>query len=943
MARRTGMLENLEGGRVVKMTVRAIHAMFFLSGVGALVFENVWFNQLGLIVGNSVWSAALVIGAFMAGLALGNGLAVVLARRWRNLVRGYGMLEAAAALSGALLVMVFPSLPAIVRPLLAPFLDDVALLNASRIVILFGLLVIPATALGTTLPLLSKPLEAASGNYGWALGRLYGINTLGALGGTLLAELVLIPGLGLRGSGLFAAACNLSAAFIALRLARQPVFEGLRSTVSVTAALSAWPGRRIVLAAFLAGGVLLALEVIWYRFLLMYLSGYTLIFALMLAVVLGGIGLGGMVASHWSRRGWSADRVARLAAAGAAIGIVACYAGFEWIWKMVIGIPTDSALPAVLLSVFLMGPVCLMSGVLFTALGVQLRSRMSDAAAATGVLTLANTLGAMTGSLAGAFALLPRFGVESSFFILAAIYLLTVLIVPVRESRRMSRLAPVLAAVMALALFPFGRMTGVHYRDVEERFAERLVAAREGIAQTAFYLAHDFLGETLSHRLVTNAFSMSGTGIHAQRYMKVFVYLPAALHPRIEQALLICFGVGSTASALAALPEVKAIDIVDVSRDILEMSDLLFPDSRRHPLRDPRVKVHVEDGRFFLQHTARRYDLITGEPPPPKLAGVASLYSQEYFQLLRERLNPGGLATYWLPVDQLREREALAIIGAFCGAFEDCTLWSGVGLNWMLMGSRGGIAPVSQEHFSRLWRLPGPGGDLRRIAFEAPEQMLAQFMADAKVLQAVAAQVPPLVDNHPRRISSELPSFRAEPLHARLMNAARGRERLEASPWITAALPRALIAQSGEGFHQRAMLDAVLNPELRPEKSSLWADLAQLIRGTDLVALPMWLLDSEAGKVEIASRRAPARAEPQADEHMAIDALANRRQPDPRVERNRFEAMTPKGQLVTIFRHCLAGQEAAASALMTWIPEERRSVEPYRSFFTWSTAGCAAG
>src|SRR3990170_6838746 len=99
----------------------AITAMFFLSGMGALVFENVWFSQTGLIVGNSVWSAALVIGAFMAGLALGNGLAVVLARRWVNLVRGYAMVELAAAVSGALLVLAFPWLPAVFRPLLSTF------------------------------------------------------------------------------------------------------------------------------------------------------------------------------------------------------------------------------------------------------------------------------------------------------------------------------------------------------------------------------------------------------------------------------------------------------------------------------------------------------------------------------------------------------------------------------------------------------------------------------------------------------------------------------------------------------------------------------------------------------------------------------------------------------------------------------------------------------
>src|SRR5205823_3875403 len=117
---------------------------------------------------------------------------------------------------------------------------------------------------------------------------------------------------------------------------------------------------------------------------------------------------------------------------------------------------------------------------------------------------------------------------EASFFILGAAYLLAALIVPVGDTSRTWRLAPGLAAVLALALFPFGQMASVHYRHIEERFAGRMVAAREGIAETAFYLAHDFMGEPLSHRLVTNAFSMSETSIRAQRYMKLFVYLPAA-------------------------------------------------------------------------------------------------------------------------------------------------------------------------------------------------------------------------------------------------------------------------------------------------------------------------------------------------------------------------------------------------------------------------------
>ena len=112
--------------------------MFFLSGAGALAMETVWFSQAGLVLGNSVWSAALVVAAFMAGLALGNAVAISLVRRWTDLVRGYALVEAAAALSGALLAAAFPLLPALFRPLLAPLVDQPAALNAARLGIVAG-------------------------------------------------------------------------------------------------------------------------------------------------------------------------------------------------------------------------------------------------------------------------------------------------------------------------------------------------------------------------------------------------------------------------------------------------------------------------------------------------------------------------------------------------------------------------------------------------------------------------------------------------------------------------------------------------------------------------------------------------------------------------------------------------------------------------------------
>src|SRR5262249_16237204 len=134
------------------------------------------------------------------------------------------------------------------------------------------------------------------------------------------------------------------------------------------------------------------------------------------------------------------------------------------------------------------------------------------------------------------------------------------------------------------------------------------------------------------------------------RYMKLFVYWPLSVRPTARRALLIGYGVGNTAKAMVDSRGLTSIDVADISRDVLEMNALVYPVKKDAPLSDPRVRVHVEDGRYFLEQAKERFDLITGEPPPYDLAGVVNLYSKEYFQLLREHLTQGGVVTYWLHV-----------------------------------------------------------------------------------------------------------------------------------------------------------------------------------------------------------------------------------------------------------------------------------------------------
>jgi spermidine synthase len=276
-------------------------AIFFTSGASALIFETLWFHQAGLAFGNSVWASSLVLSGFMGGLALGNALAARYGDRLGNPVRVYAMVELAIALSGVGLVFLLPVFGAALAPWFRPLMEQPWILNPLRLFIAFLLLLIPSAAMGVTLPLLTKALIAADSNFGRVLGRLYGWNTLGAVMGAVIGEMYLIGALGIHGTAFTAGALNIMAAAVAAWVSTQSPYPS-PAAVDLTRRTLHWnTGARWLAAAFLSGFCLLALEVVWFRFLLLFVKGHTVAFALMLGVVLAGIALGGLAASQWLR------------------------------------------------------------------------------------------------------------------------------------------------------------------------------------------------------------------------------------------------------------------------------------------------------------------------------------------------------------------------------------------------------------------------------------------------------------------------------------------------------------------------------------------------------------------------------------------------------------------------------------------------------------------
>lgn len=860
------------------MYLSILCVIFLFSGAAGLLFETLWFRGAGLSFGNSVWASAITLAAYMGGLALGNVLTWRFGGRIQQPVRAYAVLEVVIAIVGLALVIVLPVLAGVLAPMLGSLDAGAWWTSTLRLLLVFAFLMIPTTAMGATLPLLVKALCQTKMGFGKALGYLYGFNTLGAMVGAVVGELFLIEYLGIIGTGVSAALLNVTAAVLSLALLGR--FLPVRSLLAASDVAAShkhpftWRTNMMLLAACLSGAALLGAEVIWFRFLRLFFLDTDGTFVTMLAVVLGGIAIGGMVAawllSRWPQR----HDLAVPSAALCALVFVVSYRLFDArlagdIWYV-------DSLSIAKLSILLMFPASLASGALFVFLGQAVHAATRTDVQAAAALTTANTTGAMLGALLAGFVLLPNVGIEGSLWTVALTYcvLTAALVVANLPLPRISVIAPVMTLVAAVTLFPFGSIKN-HLQTSSEKFrsteSSHTVAILEGLTETIQYLRRDWLGQPVFHRLMTNGFSMSDTQAGSRRYMGMYAYWPAAVHPSLQSALLISYGVGNTAKSLTQIPSLKEIHVVDISRDIVKLADVPYPRAS-NPLRDPRVRVHIDDGRYYLQSTKLRFDLITSEPPPPRAPGVISLYTQEYFELIRDRLNDGGLATYWLPVHNMNASDARAIIKAFCNAFDDCGLWEGFGLNWMLTGSRQARAAASLDHFTAQWRDPALLPTLVEIGLEKPELLGTTFMADAAQLESMLADTLPLSDNFPKRYSQQFPDDADFVFYGDWMDTRKTSARFMSSHWIGKFWPASLRESSTLYFPWQQGIN--LPQELI--RADLALDVvAGMLDKSDLQTPVYWLLGTSVREAELARESTIAGA-PGLAYVRGVDALARR-------------------------------------------------------------------
>jgi spermidine synthase len=714
-------------GHGVTATVGLL-GLFFVSGFAALVYQVLWVRQLGLLFGSTAQAAALTIAIFFAGIAVGGWFWGRRAARSADSLRTFGLLEvgvAVTALGHFVLLDVYHALYPRMHALVgdAPVLDTTA-----KALVAATLLFPPALLMGGTLPLMGQHLVRTRDRLATTGTTLYAVNTAGSAAGALAAGFVLPLALGFRNAYLLAIGLDLAVGVTAIvlaarrgtrRAAPRPVFPPRAATPPEPATpqapspealvapptqppmanaapdraergLLVLPARLVWVLAFASGFATLAVEVVFTRLFAQVLQNSAYTYALVLTAFLLALALGAGVANLLARLSRPSPEVVL---GGLLLASLAVTAGAPWLFHTVtdglayVGADRDwggyVAAVAGTAAVTMVLPAVVL-GALLPYLLRHLQRDRRPAGDALGRLVSANTFGAILGSLAAGFVLLPTVGAWRSLLLMSAVYAVLLLVVTLR---RVDRGRVGIAAVVAVGLVPLLAVDpqGLGQLRFGSGPGEQVLEVREGAAATAAVV------ETYDDRMlrVNNFYTLGSTrGLDSERNQTVIPLLG-----RADVRSVFYLGLGTGITAGASMPfDVDRVVACEIIPDVVDLAEAYFADWQFGLFDDARAEIHAEDGRNCLRRSEDTYDLIVSDLFTPWKAGTGNLYTLEHYRTAAERLEPGGRYVQWVPLYQVSEQELAIIARTMDEVFGHVSLWRGD-----LFPNRSIVALVGEE------------------------------------------------------------------------------------------------------------------------------------------------------------------------------------------------------------------------------------------------------
>lgn len=652
---------------------------FLLSGFAALLYETVWARQFAAVFGSGDLAVAAILAAYMGGLALGAGLAGRFARRLRRPLLAYGLLELTIAL-GALLVPF--GMRATDRLYVALFGGQPTVPDGSPhgavgffVVSAFVILLPCTAAMGATLPLLVRHAVRSDAQIGSRTGILYATNTLGAVAGTLAAGLWLMPRLGMHSTVLVGIAINLSIfLLIACVSRRAPEVESGPAKVSFSGFRMHW----VLVAVLVSGSVTFAYELLWTRLLGFVLGGTTAAFSTMLAGFLLGIAAGGALSARFATRTSTAALGFALAQLGAAVAGSFSFRMADWLAQLAASFETgpSNLAAGAALSALLLLPLTLCLGATFPFAVRILAGRASDATVASARVYGWNTVGAILGSLATAFLLLPGWGLVGTLQVavggsLVLAFAASFLAVPRRRVLAAMSVAVAIATLMSSPQPPWQLLR--HSVVAGGRLPGDIVYY--GVGRSATVLLFD---TGASWMLVANGRPEASIGSpeippRGASLSRWLALLPMLVRPEVKRMLIIGLGGAQT---LASVPRtVDEVHVIELEEEIVNANLAIADRSAGRPLADARLRLQVGDARGALKVSNLAYDAIVSQPSHPWSAGASQLYTREFFSLVRSRLVRGGVFVQWIGLPFANDSLTKTLVASLHAVFEHVELY----------------------------------------------------------------------------------------------------------------------------------------------------------------------------------------------------------------------------------------------------------------------------
>jgi spermidine synthase len=680
------------------------------SGCAALIYEIVWFQLLQLVIGSSAVSLGLLLAAYMGGLCLGSAALPRLVSRDQNPLRVYAVLEIGIAVFGILTLF---GLPLISRVYIAGAREGLAGL-VMRGAVAAACLLPPTILMGASFPAVARWAETTPKGIS-RVGSFYSANIAGAVFGALFAGFYLLRVYDMAIATYAAAAINLAVALSAFLVGAVCDRPFLKDSVDPSKTGGHRPplqgtGRArgfalIYLAIAISGLTALGAEVVWTRLLSLLLGATVYTFSIILAVFLLGLWLGSAVGSFLVRR----IQQPRLALAGTQILLAVAIAGTAYTLTYSLPFwPVDPWLSLdpwftfdldVIRCMRAIFPATLLWGASFPIALACAASEGEDPARLSGEVYAANTAGSILGALAFSLVLIPAAGTRGSQQLLIGLAIAAAVITIVSQFWTLNvRVGVALAGCAIVAWALISTVADVPWQAIA--YGRRVAPILRGLDPKSEAMPV-FVGEGVNSSVVITRrgdqrfFYVSGkneasSALLDMRLQRMMGHLPALIHPQPKSVLVVGFGAGVTAGSFVPNPDVEALTICELESMIPPASNEFFGVENYNVLHDSRTRMVYDDARHFILTTPDKFDVITTDPIHPWVKGTSSLYSKEYFELIRSHLNPGGVAAQWLPLYESDEETVKTQLATFFDVFPSGTVWSnylnGDGYDLVLIG-----------------------------------------------------------------------------------------------------------------------------------------------------------------------------------------------------------------------------------------------------------------